>query len=175
MPPRYFELLDDVNKLGRWELSDPTDQHGREVDNPWMFRKGASALETDEPLGSSVQHSWQQRLLERVGDEVAEHEWIRERLKVGMMSQEVSGKDMPAELVTEQGRVGVLLGIETGTLPRSFDMPAGAVRLVTLQVLLPVELGYLLKSGKQGLEELAQRFKAGAAGHMVRAQRQPVV
>lgn len=132
------------------------------------------ALETDEPLGS-VQHSWQQRLLERVGDEVAEHEWIRERLKAGMMSMEVSGRDMPAEVVTEQGRVGVLLGMETGALPRSFDMPAGAVRLVTLQVLLPGELKYLLKSGKQGLEDLVGRFKAGRAGHLVRTQRRPVV
>jgi len=133
------------------------------------------ALETDEPLGSSVQHNWQQRLLERVGDEVAEHEWIRERLKVGMMSMEVSGKDMPAELVTEQGRVGVLLGMEVDTLPRSFEMPAGAVRLINLQVLKPVELAYLLERGKQGLEELVDRFKASGAGHRVRAQRPPVV
>jgi len=132
------------------------------------------ALETDEPLGV-VQHSWQQRLLERVGDEVAEHEWIRERLRVGMMSMEVSGRDMPPELVTAQGRVGVLLGMEVGTLPQSFDMPAGAVRLVTLQVLLPVELEYLLERGKGGLEELVRRFKASGEWHLVRPQRRPVI
>jgi hypothetical protein len=132
------------------------------------------ALETDEPLGR-VDQSWQQRLLERVGDEVAAHERVRERLKVGMMSMEVSGKDMPPELVTAEGRVAVLLGIEAGTLPRSFDMPAGAVRLVTLQVLLPGELEYLLKQGKRGQEELVRRFMASGQQHRVSARRRPVV
>jgi hypothetical protein len=40
MPVRYFDLFDDVSIPGRWELGDPVDQSGREVNNPWMFRKG---------------------------------------------------------------------------------------------------------------------------------------
>jgi hypothetical protein len=132
------------------------------------------ALETDE-LQGPVQQSWQQRLLERVGAEVAEHERVRKWLTKGIMSMEVSGEDMPAELVTEQGRVGVLLGMEASTLPRSFDMPEGTVRLVTLQVLLPVELEFLLNEGKGGAEEMARRFKASGLEHRVRARRPPVV
>ncbi|HEX8698493.1 MAG TPA: DUF1629 domain-containing protein [Myxococcaceae bacterium] len=132
------------------------------------------ALETDE-LQGPVQHSWQQRLLERVGEEVAEHERVIKWLRTGMMSMEVSGKDMPSELVTEQGRVGVLLGMEVSTLPRSFDMPAGVVRLVPIQVLLPEELEFLLNEGKGGAEEMARRFKASGLEHRVRARRPPVV
>ena len=132
------------------------------------------ALETEEPL-ENVQQSWQQRLLERVGEEVAEHERVRKWLKAGMMSMEVAGEDMPPEVVTDQGRVGVLLGMEVSTLPRSFDLPAGAVGLVTIQVLLPVELDFLLAEGKGGSEELARRFKASGQEHRVRARRQPVV
>lgn len=132
------------------------------------------ALETDGPL-ESVEQSWQQQLLERVGDEVAEHEWVREQLKVGLMSMEVSGRDMPPELVTPEGRVGVLLGMEVSTLPLHFGMPAGEVRLVTVKVLLPGELAYLLEHGKQALEELARRFVASGEEHLCRAERRSVV
>ncbi|NTX67194.1 hypothetical protein HUA74_41750 [Myxococcus sp. CA051A] len=40
MTSRYFDLSDDVRIRGRWELGVPTDISGREVDDPWMFRKG---------------------------------------------------------------------------------------------------------------------------------------
>jgi hypothetical protein len=40
MPERYFRLTDDVGIAGRWELGVPMDQHGREVDDPWMFKTG---------------------------------------------------------------------------------------------------------------------------------------
>jgi hypothetical protein len=132
------------------------------------------ALETDE-LAERVEQRWQQRLLQRVGDEVAAHERVRECLKVGSASMEVPGEDMPPELVTDEGRVGVLLGMEVSALPRTFDMPAGAVRLVTVQVLLPGELEYLLKQGERGLEGLLQRFMVSGQHHRVSARRRPVV
>ncbi|WP_205525433.1 imm11 family protein [Pyxidicoccus trucidator] len=40
MPKRYFDLADDVYAPRRWNLGHPTDGQGREVDDPWMFRKG---------------------------------------------------------------------------------------------------------------------------------------
>ncbi|WP_240358930.1 imm11 family protein, partial [Myxococcus vastator] len=90
------------------------------------------ALETNEPLGD-VEKSWPLLLLERVGDELAEHESVREKVKAGFLSMEVSGQGMPEPLLTKEGRVGVLLGMESNTLPRNFTMPAGTVRLVTLK------------------------------------------
>lgn len=132
------------------------------------------ALETDD-LQGPMHHSWQYQVLARVGDEVTGHDRLKEWLKKGMMSMEVSGEDMPPELVTEEGRVGVLLGIKPSTLPLSFDMPEGSVRLVTIQVLLPVELEFLLAEGKGGSEEMARRFIASGQEHRVRAQRPSVV
>ncbi|RYZ15461.1 MAG: hypothetical protein EOO70_06775, partial [Myxococcaceae bacterium] len=61
------------------------------------------ALETDEPL-QDAEKSWPLLLLERVADEVAEHEQVREKTKTGFMSMEVSGKGMPESLVTKEGR-----------------------------------------------------------------------
>lgn len=40
MPPRFFELHDDVSVPRRWHLKNPTDLRGREVDDPWQFTNG---------------------------------------------------------------------------------------------------------------------------------------
>ncbi|RKG92032.1 hypothetical protein D7V97_41325 [Corallococcus sp. CA053C] len=132
------------------------------------------ALETDEPLGD-VSKSWQQLLLERIGNELAEHESLREKVKTGFLSMEVAGQHLPETLLTKDNRVGVLLGMDTPALPTHFTMPDGEVRLVTVKALLPAELSYLLEHGKQGREELVRRFNETGPGHLSRAWRQPVV
>jgi hypothetical protein len=132
------------------------------------------ALETDEPL-QEAEKSWPLLLLERVSDEVAEYERVREKVKTGQMSMEVSGKDMPQPLVTQDGRVGVLLGLEPSTLPRGFTLSGGEVRLVTIKALLPAELAYLLEHGKTGWDELLRRFDQEGHGHLSRVGRSPVV
>lgn len=40
MARRYFDLSDDVELPGRWHLRSPTDIQGRELDDPWIFKKG---------------------------------------------------------------------------------------------------------------------------------------
>ncbi|WP_426746265.1 DUF1629 domain-containing protein [Myxococcus faecalis] len=132
------------------------------------------ALETNEPLGD-VEKSWPLLLLERVGNELAGNERVREKVKAGFLSMEVAGQGMPEPLLTKEGRVGVLLGMESSTLPRSFTMPAGEVRLVTVKVLMPAELAYLLEYGKRGRDELVRRFAQEGQEHLSRAWRQAVV
>jgi hypothetical protein len=132
------------------------------------------ALETSELL-EDVEKSWPLLLLERVADEVAEHEQVRERVKAGLFSMEVSGSGMPKALVTEEGRVAVLLGMSSRTLPGHFTLPAGEVRLVTVKALLPRELAYLLEHGVQGRDELARRFVESGEGHLSQTRRHPGV
>ncbi|WP_205520388.1 imm11 family protein [Pyxidicoccus caerfyrddinensis] len=132
------------------------------------------ALETNEPLGD-VEKSWPLLLLERVGNELAGNERVREKVKAGFLSMEVAGQGMPEPLLTKEGRVGVLLGMEPSTLPRSFTMPTGEVRLVTVTVLMPAELAYLLEHGKRGRDELVRRFSQEGQEHLSRAWRQAVV
>jgi uncharacterized protein DUF1629 len=132
------------------------------------------ALETDVAV-KNVLKGWPLLLLERVADEVAGHEHVRERVKAGLFSMEVSGKRMPKALVTGEGRVGVLLGVESHSLPRYFTTPYGEVRLVTLKALLPPELEYLLAHGEQGQAELARRFAEGGEAHLSHVRRRPTV
>ncbi len=132
------------------------------------------ALETDESL-NGVEKSWPLLLLERVADEVAKHERVREKVKTGLMSMEVSGEGMPQPLVTQEGSVGVLLGMGASTLPRGFPLRDGEVRLVTVKALLPSELAYLLEHGRKGRDELLRCFEQEGSGHLSRVGRSPVV
>ncbi|HZI11493.1 MAG TPA: DUF1629 domain-containing protein [Myxococcus sp.] len=130
------------------------------------------ALETDEPL-REVARSWAHLILERVGDVVAEQESVRERVKAGLVTLEISAKNLPSGLVNPEGQAGVLLGLESSALPPRFTLPAGEVRLITLKALLPSELAYLQERGKPGLEELTGRFVKSGDEHLSRSQRHP--
>ncbi|HSP81427.1 MAG TPA: hypothetical protein VLQ93_23110, partial [Myxococcaceae bacterium] len=94
------------------------------------------AVEVDEPL-EPVEESWPFRLLERVAEEVARKEDVRKQVEAGLFSLEVSGEGLPGALVNREGRVAVLMGEESRTLPRHFATPFGEVRLVTLKALRP--------------------------------------
>jgi hypothetical protein len=135
------------------------------------------ALETERtelPL-DSIEESWPYMLLARVAREVVAHEDVRERAKAGLFSVKVSGKGMPVPLVTREGHVGALLGLESRTLPRHFSTPFGDVRLVTVKALLPAELEYVVKRGAEGLAELARRFAEDGGEHVSRANRRAAV
>lgn len=129
------------------------------------------ALETDEPV-ANVAKSWQQLLLERIANELVGHEHLREPARTGILSMELDGDRMPEPLLTKDGRVAVLLGMDTPTLPTHFTLPDGQVRLVTVKTLMPRELTYLLEHGR---EELLHRFNQSSPGHLSKAWRQPVV
>ncbi|MFP2908279.1 imm11 family protein [Pyxidicoccus sp. 3LFB2] len=39
MAERFFDLSEDI-QTGNWDLGDPLDERGQEVDDPWAFTKG---------------------------------------------------------------------------------------------------------------------------------------
>jgi hypothetical protein len=131
------------------------------------------ALEVDAAV-KDLSKGWPLMLLDRVADEVAAHEPVRERAKAGLFSMEVSGKGLPKSLVTQEGRVAVLLGVASRTLPSHFSTPYGEVKLVTVKALLPSELTYLLEHGAEGQAELARRFAKSGEEHLLRLRRKPV-
>lgn len=131
-------------------------------------------LAAELPL-DAIEGSWPYNLLERVSLEVVAREHVREGAKTGLLLLVVDGMGMPASLVTKEGRVGVLLGLESRRLPRQFPTPFGYVRLVTVKALLPAELEYVAKRGAEGTNELARRFAETEEEHVSRASRQAVV
>lgn len=132
------------------------------------------ALEVDAAV-KDISKGWPLVLMRRVSDEVAEHAHVREGLKAGLVSMEVSGKDLPKSLVTPEGRVAVLLGVKSRTLPERVSTPSGDIQLVTVKVLLPSELAYLLEHGAEGQDVLARRFAESGEEHLSRVRRRPGV
>jgi hypothetical protein len=132
------------------------------------------ALEVDAAV-KDISKGWPLLLLDRVAEEVAAHEHVREGMQAGLFSMEVAGKGLPKALVTSEGRVAVLLGLESRTLPGHFSTPYGQVRLVTVKALLPSELAHVLEHGAQGQAELARRFADSGEEHLSRPKRRPVV
>jgi len=132
------------------------------------------ALEVDASV-KDISKGWPLLLLDRVAEEVAAHEHVREGVKAGLFSMEVAGKGLPKALVTSEGRVAVLLGLESRTLPGHFSTPYGEVRLVTVKALLPSELAHVLEHGAQGQAELARRFADSGEEHLSRPKRRAVV
>jgi hypothetical protein len=132
------------------------------------------ALEVDAAV-KDISKGWPLLLLDRVAEEVAAHEHVREGVKAGHFSMEVAGKGLPKALVTSEGRVAVLLGLESRTLPGHFSTPYGEVRLVTVKALLPSELAHVLEHGAQGQAELARRFADSGEEHLSRPKRRAVV
>jgi hypothetical protein len=132
------------------------------------------ALEVDAAV-KDISKGWPLLLLDRVAEEVAAHEHVREGVQAGLFSMEVAGKGLPKALVTSEGRVAVLLGLESRTLPGHFSTPYGEVRLVTVKALLPSELAHMLEHGAQGQTELARRFSETGEEHLSRPKRRPVV
>lgn len=132
------------------------------------------AMEVDESL-PSVEESWLFRLLERVAEEVARNENVREQVEAGLFSLDVSGEGLPGAFVTQEGRAAVLMGVESRTLPRHFATPFGDVRLVTVKALRPSERAFLLEHGAEGRVELARRFTESGEEYLSSARRSAVV
>ncbi|OJH33542.1 suppressor of fused domain protein [Cystobacter ferrugineus] len=131
-------------------------------------------LETDSEM-KEVYRNWPMQLLQRVGDELARSEPVREAVRAGPFCLDVSGKRMPTLLVTQEGRVGVLLGVESGTLPGHFALPEGEVKLVTVKALLPAEFAYGMEHGAEGWAQLARYFAHSGEEHLSRARRKSVL
>jgi|SRR6218665_293940 len=131
-------------------------------------------VEADQFL-ESVGESWPFMLLERVVNEAVADEQVRERAKAGLFSLAISGMGMPKSLLTDNGQLGVLLGVESHTLPRQFSTPFGDVRLVTVKALLPTEWAFLRERGAEAHAGLARRFAESGEEHLSRASRRAVV
>lgn len=52
--PRFFDLSDDLALPGRWQLGNPLDREGVELDDPWQFTEGHS-IATPGPLKIPVE------------------------------------------------------------------------------------------------------------------------
>jgi hypothetical protein len=126
-----------------------------------------------------------------VSQTCAGHGGVRPLLdELGLISMELDGDGLPEEWQTEvagaprldleegsdqTGRgAGVLLGVGGPTVPATFALDGGDVRLVTVTLLRPAELAHILEDPENGRAEVAARLRA-AGHHHVSSLRRPSV
>jgi hypothetical protein len=82
----------------------------------------------------------------------------------GLLSTELGGVDLPEphrhRFLTEDQRVGVLLGLVDSVPPARVAGPLSSVRLVGVKLLTLPELAHAAEHGPDGRQELARRFTA---------------
>jgi hypothetical protein len=84
--------------------------------------------------------------------------------ELDLLSIELEGIQVPgpaaARFVTEQGRVGALLGLAEPPIPKEVQGALSRIRLVNVKLLTVSELEGVRRRGTEGRTELAQRLAA---------------
>jgi Suppressor of fused protein (SUFU) len=157
-------------------LSDPFD----DVEEPNQGFSLECYLESDDPALrkniAELDQTWQFQLLYEVAQNFAQHGGVKELLENhGVLSMEFSYLDVPEPFSDEEGRVGVLLGLESEQIPTSIFGPASDIRLVSIKILTSQELQYILQNGAAGRKKLAELFREQGSHHLSTLNRNSVI
>lgn len=157
-------------------LSDPFD----DMEEPNQGFSLECYLESDDPALrkniADLKKTWQFQLVYEVAQNFANHGGVKALLEeYGTLSMEFSHIDVPEPFRDEEGRVGILLGLESEQIPTSITGPAGDIRLVSIKILTSQELQYILEKGAVGRKRLAQLFREQGSHHLSSLDRNSVV
>jgi hypothetical protein len=131
------------------------------------------SLETDI---SEVSRTWVFQLLYQIAQNMAAHGGVKKLLdQYGVLSMEVYNVDVPDQWVNEEGRVGLLLGIESPGIPSVIRLPFGETRLVSIKLLTLRELDFVLEHGTEGRWKLVELFQKQGSFHRSSLNRESVV
>ena len=132
--------------------------------------------ETTDELPEPIQGSWLFDLVYGVSQQCAAHGGVADIVNdLGIVSLELPATESLKPLETEEGRVGVLLGVAADDLPRHFELPGGSVLLLTATLLMPTELQYVVDNGTSGREEIAELLAERGLFHRSSMTRPSVV
>lgn len=152
-------------KIASNGLSDPFD--GEETPNNG-FRLEIIA-ETREELGANVADSWLFRLVYSVSQQAAHSGQMADFLaKHGVITMELYAEDDGLELFQdESGMVGIMIGVESPTLPQKVSFPGEDIFLATVQVLTPDELAYVRQHRAEARNELHHLMQQSGQYHVI--------
>jgi hypothetical protein len=132
--------------------------------------------QSGDPIADQLQGSWLFNLAYQVSQQCAAHGGVRDLVdELGLLSLELPMSEGLRPVETDNGRAGVLLGMDAPDFPTAFVLPGGSVKVVTAKLLWPSELDYAAAYGAAGREELARRFAADGTHQRSSLTRPPVV
>jgi hypothetical protein len=132
--------------------------------------------ETADPLPDPPQASWLFAVVPAVSQQAAAHGGFRGLIdELGVLSMEMEAPTELQPLATSDGNLGLLLGLRSPGVPFEWELPAGLVKVVTVKVLQPAELAFVIEHGGAGRDRLRELFATEGSYHLSSLFRPPVV
>ncbi|WP_158219231.1 MULTISPECIES: hypothetical protein [unclassified Achromobacter] len=159
-------------------LSDPFEPARAD---PQADRLGFGVEVYAEMRGQRLQdlaRSWFFDLVYQVSQNVAHHGQFQRLIeRHGVLSMLLEVKGLPQHWVSPEGMAGMLIGLDAGSVPASFDTAKGPVRLLAVTLLHPREVAFMERSADilGNRRTLAERLSALPGGHINDLAREPVV
>ena len=132
--------------------------------------------ESADALPDHLQMSWLFAVVYEVSQQAAAHGGFRALIdEMGMFSMEIKAPNELESLANTAGNVGLLLGLRSPTLELEWELPAGLVKAVTVKVLQPAELAYVVENDEAGRNHLEELFAADRTYHLSSLHRSSVI
>ena len=116
---------------------------------------------SEELVPTNSKDKWQFHMLFQMAMQVAHFGNIITQIeKHQYMTTEVYDVPAPDTWRNEEGRVGVLMGLNSKLVPQKCELSLEPVRFINLKLLTLNELNYVIEKGAEGRMELAEAFNA---------------
>lgn len=143
-------------------LSDPFDDPADEETKSYNGYGLEFYVETPGNLDPVIS-SWQFDVVWQMSQNAANTGNMQALLKqYRYLTTELYDVNVPKEFHNDDGRVGVLLGLSSKTVPSSVTLSLETIDIINVKLLTLKELEYVVKCGKEGRDELAALLMAGS-------------
>jgi hypothetical protein len=130
---------------------------------------------TQSEIGK-LNSTWMFRLLNQTASNAASNGQFRELLdKYGVLSMELYDINLPQNFKNSEGRVGVLLGMQSQNVPSEMQLYASRTKLTSITLLTADELEYVAANGAAGRNEVAQRLVSSGNKNICSTTRNSVI
>lgn len=124
----------------------------------------------------SLKATWLFQALYMVAQNAAYAGNFRELLdENGVVSIELKNVKAPERFLSDEGLVGVLIGVEPKNISAELKLPLGRVRIASVIMLTREELKYAIDEGAAGRKKLNKLFRKKGIHHFSSSQRDAVV
>jgi hypothetical protein len=156
-------------------LADPYDDGGPLVGLGCEVYLASPLFATTEVAGLSA--LWQFNTVYAIAQNVAGAGWQLgiQLERYGALSMEIPGADAPEGWLSDDGALGVLLGVSLPGVPSSISVPAGEVSIVGAVPLRADELAYVIAEGGAGRVRVADALRSLTAAQLSSPERTSVV
>ncbi|WP_103070442.1 suppressor of fused domain protein [Aquimarina sediminis] len=160
-------------------LSDPYDDYDSNEENKSYNGLGLELYVVSQNKFEdipSIINSWEFNLLKQVSNTSASNPNLINMLnEYSYISTTVNGSKLPEGFVDDNGSSGVLLGLESKSIPKKLELSIEKIALINVVLLKPKELEYIIENGAKGRIEIAEKLTTLENGNVLLEDRPSVI